>query len=148
MPRIVLDFDPPQAEAPEFASDTSDLVYFLSWAFSARYGGNHEMSVASLILRGEFRIDLHPLLTFADRQVEELADAEMLERAWQDAATLADCCEAVVRALESGEKRLDSLQEEYPALRENIGELGRIARWASEHGLRMRITFELDETYV
>jgi hypothetical protein len=144
MPRIVLDFEPAQADAPAFASDTADLVYFLSWAFSARYGGNHEMSVASLILRGEFRIDLQALLTFADRQVEVPADAEMLERAWQDAAPLADCCEAVVRALASGEKRLDSLQEEYPALRENIGELGRTARWAAARGARIRVTFELE----
>ena len=79
MPRIVLDFDPPWDDAPAFAADTSDLVYFLSWAFSARYGGNHEMSVASLVLRGEFGIDLRPLLTFADREVEMEADAEMLE---------------------------------------------------------------------
>ncbi len=93
MPRIVLDFDPPQPDAPSFSGDTSDLVYFLSWAFSARYGGNHEMSAASLILRGEFGIDLKPLLTFADREVEMEADADMLERAWQDAGPLADCCD-------------------------------------------------------
>jgi hypothetical protein len=54
MPLIVIDTDTEQPDAPEFTSDTADLVYFLSWAFSARYGGNHEMSVASLVLRGEF----------------------------------------------------------------------------------------------
>src|SRR3972149_10373017 len=88
MPRIVLDFDPAQDDAPGFASDTSDLVYFLSWAFSARYGANHELSLAALILRGEFKIDLVPLLTFADRNVEEPAAAETLERAWKEAPAL------------------------------------------------------------
>src|SRR3972149_3014726 len=102
MPRIVLDFDPAQDDAPGFASDTSDLVYFLSWAFSARYGANHELSLAALLLRGEFKIDLLPLLTFADRNVEEPADAEALERAWQDAAPLAEGCEQGAAARAGG----------------------------------------------
>jgi hypothetical protein len=146
MPHIVLDFDPPQPEAPGFEMDTSDLVYFLSWAFSGRYyGGSHEMSISALVLRGEFKIDLSPLLTFADRKVEMEADSQELERAWQDAAPLAECCEAVVRALDSGDKRLDELQEEYPSLRENISELGRIAAWAASQGARIRVTYELED---
>ena len=45
MPRVVLDFDPPRPDAPGFATDTSDFVYFLSWAFSGRYyGASHELS--------------------------------------------------------------------------------------------------------
>ena len=145
MPYIVLDFDPSQTDAPQFASDTADLVYFLSWAFSSRYGATHEMSVASLVLRGEFKIDLVPLLTFADRNIEDPADAEALQLAWQDAAPLAECCEAVAQALASGEKRLTAIQEDYPSLRENIAELGRIARWAAERGARVRVTYVLDE---
>ena len=61
MPRIVLDFEPEQPDAPELETDTSDLVYFLSWAFLTRYGANHELSLAALVLRGEFKIDLSPL---------------------------------------------------------------------------------------
>ena len=116
MPRIVLDFEPPLADAPGFASDTADLVYFLSWAFSTRYGANHELSVAALVLRSEFKIDLLPLLTFADRNVEEPEDEETLERSWQDAAPLAECCAHVAEALGSDEKRLASLRDDYPAL--------------------------------
>jgi hypothetical protein len=142
--RIVLDFDPPQPDAPQFSGDTSDLVYFLSWAFSARYGGNHEMSVASLVLRGEFGIDLKPLLTFADRDVEMEADAEMLEKAWQDAGPLADCCDAVVRALHSDDGRLKALVGEYPGLVRQIEELGQIAEWAAENGRRIRVTFAIE----
>ena len=143
MPRIVLDFDPPLPDAPDFASDSSDLVYFLSWAFSARYGANHEMSVASLVLRGEFGIDLKPLLTFADRDVEDPADAEALELAWQDAAPLAKTCEKVAAALASDEKRLATLRDEFPRLRDNIAELGRIAAWAAARNARIRVTYEL-----
>jgi len=144
MPQIILDFDPAWEDAPAFEGETSDLVYFLSWAFSARYGANHEMSLASLILRGEFGIDLKPLLTFADRDVEMEADAEMLEKAWQDAAPLAETCEKVVDALGSDEKRLVALQEDYPRLRENIATLGKIAAAASGRQSRIRVTFELE----
>jgi len=145
VPRIVLDFDPAQPDAPAFESDTGDLVFFLSWAFSARYGANHEMSIAALVLRSEYKIDLLPLLTFADRNVEDPADEEALERAWQDAAQLAECCERVHEALGSDEKRLATLREEYPALRQNIRELGQIAAWIAERGGRVRVTYELEE---
>jgi hypothetical protein len=141
--QIILDFAPPQAAAPAFSSDTADLVYFLSWAFSARYGANHELSVASLVLRSEFGIDLKPLLTFADRDVEDPADADTLEQAWQDAAPLAECCRAVALALAGDEPRLRSLQEDFPRLRDNVVELGDIAGWATEHDARLRVTYEL-----
>lgn len=145
MPRIILDFEPPQAGGPQFASDTADLVYFLSWAFSARYGASHEMSVAALVLRSEFKIDLLPLLTFADRNVDDPADEELLERAWQDATPLADCCARVAEALASDENRLVALRDDYPTLRDNIEELGRLAGWAAQQGARVRVTYELED---
>ena len=145
MPRIILDFDPPQPEAPGFTADTSDLVYFLSWAYSARYGASHELSEAANVLRNDLKIDLLPLLTFADRNVEDPADEETLLRAWQDAAPLAQCCEATAMALDSGNERLDELTEDYPALRLNIEELGRLAGWAAGRGARIRVTYELEE---
>jgi hypothetical protein len=145
MPRILLDFDPDQPEAPEFEADTSELVFFLSWAFSQRYGANHEMSLAALILRGEYEIDLSPLLTFADRNVEDPDDADLLERAWQEPAPLAECCEAVAEALSGDDSRLISLREEYPNLVANVRELGRIARWAADSHARVRITYELED---
>jgi hypothetical protein len=144
LPRIVLDFDPAPEQPPEFEGDSSDLVYFLSWAFSARYGANHELSVASLVLRGEFKIDLRPLLTFADREAEEPADEEALERAWQDAEPLADCCAQATAALNSDDPKLRALQEDYPNLRANIAELERLARWAMQQDLRIRVTYVLD----
>ncbi len=103
------------------------------------------MSVAALVLRGEFKIDLVPLLTFADRNVEDPADEEALERAWQDAAPLAECCRRVAEALASDEPRLSSVREEYPRLKGNIEELGRIAGWAADRGARLRVTYLLDD---
>ena len=145
MPRIILDYDPPQTNAPGFDGDTSDLVFFLSWAFSARYGGNHEMSIAALILRSEFKIDLVPLLTFADRNVEDPADADVLERSWQEAEPLAGCCRAVAKALGSDDNRLASLNADYPALRHNIEDLAHKAAWAAERGAKIRVTYELGD---
>ena len=144
VPRIVLDFDPELLHPPAFEADTAELVYFLSWAFSQRYGANHEMSLAALILRGEYKIDLLPLLTFADRDVEDPDDADVLERSWQDAAPLAECCERVAAALRGDDRRLGDLREEYPNLAGNIEELGRIAAWSAGHDARIRITYELE----
>lgn len=146
MPRIVLDFDPVQPGAPSFSADTSELVYFLSWAFSQRYGASHEMSEAALVLRSEYKIDMAPLLTFADRDVEEPGDLEVLDRSWQDAAPLAQCCERVAETLQGDDARLQDLVAAYPSLVENIEDLGRIAAWASEHGARIRVTYELGDS--
>ena len=96
-------------------------------------------------MRSEFKIDLQPLLTFADRNVEDPADAEAMDLAWQDPGPLAECCRLVDEALGSDEKRLVSLQNEYPLLRENVRELGQIAAWAAKRGARIRVTYELED---
>ena len=145
MPRIVIDYDPPEAGAPQLEGDSSDLVYFLSFAFSQRYGASHELSVAALVLRGEFKINIAPLMTFADREIEEPSDAETLERAWQDAIGLAECCRAVAAALGSDEKRLVALRGDFPRLQELIGQLGECAAWAATGGLRIRVTYVLED---
>jgi hypothetical protein len=143
VPTLYAEFDPPEPCPHAFAGDTSDLVYFLSFAFSARYGSTHELSRASLLLRGEFKIDLRPLLTFADREVEEASDQRELERAWQEAAPLAECCRQVVAALDGGHAGLRELTAGFPALRDRLDELARMAEWAAERGARVRLTFEL-----
>ena len=145
MPRIVIDYEPPEAGAPQLEGDSSDLVYFLSFAFSQRYGASHEMSVAALVLRGEFKINIAPLLTFADREIEEPSDAETLERAWQDAIGLAECCRAVAAALGGDDKRLTALRGDYPRLQDLIWQLGECAAWAATGGLRIRVTYELED---
>ncbi len=145
MAGIILDFDPPQPDLGVFEQDTEDLVFFLSWAYSARYGASHEMSEAALILRNELKIDLLPLLTFADRNVEEASDAETLELAWQDAAPLSACCRQAADGLESDDQRLTDLRAEYPGLVAEIRELGRIAEAAALRGARIRVTYSLED---
>ena len=142
---IILDFDPPQPDLGVFEHDTEDLVFFLSWAFSARYGASHELSDAAGILRGELKIDLVPLLTFADRNVEEASDAEALELAWQDAAPLSKCCQEVAGAFEDGDQRLAQLRDEYTGLVTAIRELGDIAKVAALRGARIRVTYLLED---
>jgi hypothetical protein len=142
MPRIVLDFEPAQSVAPELTSDTSDLVYFLSWAFSTRYGANHELSLAALVLRGEHGIDLSPLLTFADARIEGSEEEAALEAMWQDAEPLAACARAVAGAIESGDE-LRELTADFPELPERLRELAAMADWAAAIGARVRLTYVL-----
>src|SRR5690606_20244380 len=102
-------------------------------------------SEAALILRNEHKIDMTPLLTFADRDVEEPGDQEVLDRSWQDAAPLAECCRQVVESLRGDDPRLRDLVAEYPELTANIEALGKIAAWAAERDARIRVTYELGE---
>jgi hypothetical protein len=144
VPKIILDFDPAQPDTPTFTNDTSDLVYFLSWAYSARFGASHELSQAALILRGEFSIDLQPLLTFADRDVEDHDDQAILDGSWQDAGPLAACCTEVAKALAAGNEEIEDLLADYPNLRPTIEQLGHIAAWAAERSARIRVTYLMD----
>lgn len=144
MPALHVEFDPP-AEPPEgFSGDSAPLVYFLSFAFAARYGAQHELTKAAMLLRGgEDKVDLRPLLTFADRAVEDEADRRELERVWQDAAPLAQCCRRVVEKIDAEEAVREQLAE-FPALRDRIEELGRIAAWAADHRAKIRLTYSMD----
>ena len=144
MPTLHIDLDAPGEAPPAFGGDTAPLVYFLSFAFSARYGAQHELTKASLLLRGgEHKIDLKPLLTFADRSAEDEADQRELQRVWQDAAPLAECCRRVVEAIDAAPAIREQLHD-FPMLRERIEELGRMAAWASERGARVRLTYTME----
>ena len=143
LPSLHFETTPPEPCPHAFAGDTSDLVYFLSFAFSARYGSTHELSRASLLLRGEFKVDLRPLLTFASREVEEASDERELERVWQEAAPLAECCRQVVAALDSGNAQLRELTAGFPALRDRLDDLARMAQWAAERRAKARLTYSL-----
>src|SRR3954467_7695029 len=106
MPRIVLDFDPEQPDAPQFHHDTADLVYFLSMAFAARFGASHELAEASLVLKNTHKVDMPPLIRYADREIEEPSDESLLENAWQGAAPLAASARQAVQALTSDDEAL------------------------------------------
>ena len=144
MPKLIVEFDPPDEQPVAFGGDTAPLVYFLSFAFAGRYGSQHELTKASLLLRtGAHKIDLKPLLTFADREVEDESDRLELERVWQDAAPLAECCRRVVKAIDADAAVRERLAE-FPALRDLIDELGRIASGAASRGARIRVTYAME----
>lgn len=143
MTRLYFETDAPDRCPIEFGGPSDVLVHFLSLAFATRYGSLHPLSQLALLLRGELKIDLRPLTTFADRNVEEEADRVELERVWQDAAPLADSAAAVVRALDAGDERIWALTEDAPGLRDRLDDLRRMAEWAAARSARVRLTFEL-----
>ena len=143
VPTLFFETDAAEGQPPAFGGPTDGLVYFLSMAFSARYGAQHDFSRLALLLRGEHKIDLDPLLTFADRNVEVDADARELERVWQDPAPLAATLRAVIERLDAGDPRIDEMVRDAPGLRERLDDLLRMAEWAAEREARVRMTFEL-----
>ncbi|MDP9236646.1 MAG: hypothetical protein M3P30_04465 [Chloroflexota bacterium] len=143
MTQLFFETDAPEPCPVDFRGASDVLVHFLSLAFATRYGSLHPLSQLALLLRGEMKVDLRTLTTFADRNVEEEADRVELERVWQDAAPLARSIAAVVRALDSGDERIAVLTEETPDLRDRLDDLRKMAEWAAERGARARLTFEL-----
>ncbi|MEX2227741.1 MAG: hypothetical protein WEB52_14995 [Dehalococcoidia bacterium] len=143
MSRLFFESDASEPCPIEFGGATDPLVAFLSFAFAARYGAQHDLTKLAMLLRGERKIDLTPLLTFADRNVEVDADRLELERVWQPAAPLAATIDAVVEALESGDERIDALFAGTPGVLPRLRDLGAMARWAAGRDARVRLTFEL-----
>lgn len=139
--------EPPEACPIAFGGPSDVLVYFLSLAFSTRYGSIHPLSQLALLLRGEMKIDLGPLTTFADRNAEVEADERELERVWQDAGPLAETLGKVTAALAAartaGDERIAVLTEDAPDLAPRLEELREMAAWAAGRGMRVRLTFEL-----
>ena len=129
--------------ASGFGGPTEILVYFLSLAFSTRYGAQHDLARLALILRGEHKIDLEPLTTFAGREIEVEADARELERVWQPAAPLAETLQRVNGVLAAGDETIDGLVAAAPGLRERLCDLQRMAEWAAQRDARVRLSFDL-----
>ncbi|MEX2246847.1 MAG: hypothetical protein WEC75_09175 [Dehalococcoidia bacterium] len=143
MPRLFFETTAAEDCPHQLGGPGDVLVYFLSLAFSTRYGATHELSQLALLLRGERKIDLAPLTTFADRDIEVDADRRELERAWQDAAPLAETLTRVVDALDAGDQRIAELTADAPDLRDRLDDLRRMAEWAASRDARVRLSFEL-----
>ena len=143
MSRFFFETDPPDLARVEFGGPADVLVYFLSLAFSTRYGSIHPLSQLAIMLRGEHKINMTPLTTFADRDVEEPLDERELQRAWQDAAPLAETLRQVNEVLASGDDRVATLTEETPDIAARLIDLQAIVEQAAAAGARVRMTFEL-----
>jgi hypothetical protein len=124
----------------DFLGDSADIVYFVSFAHSERYGADHPLAKASSILKRKLGIKLGPLLNYADARTENAAEEEHLERIWQDPTPIQDCARAVADALESSTELRDLL-EAFPELPDRLRELADMAAWATEKGAQMRLTY-------
>jgi len=123
----------------EFFGDSADIVYFISFAHSERYGSSHPLSKATRILK-RLRINLVPLLTFADARTESAAEEQALETMWQDPAPLAESARSVAQAIEATEQ-LRELAADFPELPDRLRELATMADWAAERGAKIRLTY-------
>jgi hypothetical protein len=124
----------------DFLGDSADVVYFISFAHSERYGADHPLAKASSILKRKLGIKLGPLLNYADALTENSAEEEHLARIWQDPAELQDCARAVADALESSTE-IRELLVAFPELPDRLRELADMAAWASAQGAQMRLTY-------
>jgi hypothetical protein len=140
-----VEFDAEEVCPIQFAGDPVILLFFISWAYSLRFGGMHELAQATMHMQRYHKVDLRPLLTFADHEVEDEDDRFALEHAWQDAAPLAVASRAVADALGSDDEDLHSFTKEYePGLQDRLRELAAMCDWGAERNARVRLSFKLE----
>ena len=126
----------------DFLGDSADIVYFISFAHTERYGAHHPLAKAAAVLKRKLRVNIAPLMTFADARTEDAEDEALLERIWQEADPVAGSARAVAEAIEATAELRD-LTSEFPELPERLRELADIAAWAAERGARIRLTYVL-----
>ncbi len=132
------------AEPLTLPGDGTDLVAFLSFAAMRGFGAQHALIALADRLHGEHRVRMGPLTTFYDRTVEDIEDAEKIERAWQQPGPLHSSMQGVAEAMETDESAR-TLARRGGA--EGIGEQARFllaALSAAEaNGRRVRLVYEL-----
>ena len=144
-PPLHVEFDADEACPVAFEGASSVVLYFASWAFSLRFGAQHELARAASRIETLHKVALRPLLRYADRRVEDEADRRELQRMWQDPAALAECCRAVAAATTAGDRQLDELLEGYEDLAPRLGELAAMCDWGAAQGAHVRLSFDLGE---
>jgi len=141
MVRMVVETE--AAPALPLAGEGRDLLALLAFGMAEPLGSQHPLTQAVRRLRRVHRIDVAPLLTYYDRAVEDAEDAANLEAAWQDAASLRGCVQAV-RAAIAADPTLPPLLADYPALAASLADLEMRAADAVKAGVRIRLSFLLD----
>ena len=142
--RFFVEFDAAEACPYPFTDDPVVILFFASWAYSAEFGGAHELAAAALHLRRVLKIDLKPMLKYADRNIDGEADRRELERSWQPAADLALCARAIADAWDHPDERLKGLVEGYEHLAPRLLELATMCDWAAARDARVRMSFDLE----
>jgi hypothetical protein len=124
----------------DFLGDSADIVYFVSFAHSERYGADHPLAKAAAVLKRQLRVNLAPLMNYADARTENAEEEAHLERLWQEAGPLAESARATAEAIE-GNPELRELTSDLPELSERLRELAAMADWAAERGAQVRLTY-------
>jgi hypothetical protein len=124
----------------DFLGDTSDVVYFISMAHSERYGADHPLARATAVLKRKLRINLAPLLNFADARTENEQEERLLESLWQEATPLAASALSTAEAIETAAE-VRELTAAFPNLPDRLRELAAMAEWAAERGAQVRLTY-------
>ena len=143
--RFFVEFDGNEDCPLGFLDDPSIVLFFQSWAFSARMGGQHELAHAANHLQRKLKLDLKPLYRYADRDVETAEDAQELERSWQPASDLATCVLAVATVWETPDETLAPLVVGYEHLAPRLRELAAMCDWGAARNARVRMSFDLRE---
>ena len=126
-----------------FEGDPSVVLYFASWAFSLRFGAQHELAQAARRLETRYEITLRPLLRYADRRIEDASDQKELDRMWQDPVPLGESCRAISAQIQSNDKQLNELLSGYEDLKPRLMELAAMCDWAAKLNARVRLSFDL-----
>lgn len=124
----------------EFLGDTSDIVYFISMAHTERYGADHPLAKAAAVLKRRLRVNMAPLLRFADARTDNAEEERLLESLWQEAQPLADASRSVAEAIEET-PALRELTSGFPEMPDRLRELAGIADWAAQNGAKVRLTY-------
>jgi hypothetical protein len=143
--RFFVEFDMSEGCPLNFLDDPSIVLFFQSWAFSLRFGGEHELAQAAAHLDRQLKINLKPLLKYADRDVATAADQQEMQRSWQPAVELAACARLVAQQWESPDAILAPLISGYAHLASRLRELAAMCDWAAARDTQVRMSFDLRE---
>ena len=143
--RFFVEFDLSDPCPLGFLGDPAIVLFFQSWAFSLRFGADHELARAAAHLDRQLKINLKPLLKYADRDVETAADAQEMERSWQPAVELAVCAREIAQAWETPDATLAPLIAGYEHLAPRLRELAAMCDWGAARDTRVRMSFDLRE---
>ncbi len=129
-----------------FEGDSTVVLFFISWAYTLRLGGMHELAQAAMQMQRKHKVDLRPLLTYADLEVEDEDDQFALDHAWQDPAPLAASARAVATAADdTTDEALQTLLSGYDTLAPRLRELAAMCDWAEANAHQVRLTFTLSQ---
>jgi len=143
--RFFVEFDTDEVCPFPFTDDPVVILFFASWAFSADFGGQHELGDAAMHLKRRLNVDLKPILKYADRDFESELDRRELERSWQPSIALAACVREIAAHLEAPDETLAPLIAGYEHLAPRLRELAAMCDWAATRNARVRMTFDLRE---